>query len=146
MHAVLKLVRCRAAPLRVVNTSRAVVGLPPDPFHGNVTATGGNAAMCALSRSATLSGNGMSRSFPPLGRRRSSAADDADLAADVHHPAQEVDVLDRQPERLALPQPEPGPEVGQRPVPGWQGLPHAPTWAAGHGSTRPAGPAAAYRG
>ena len=60
-----------AAP---VGTCAAVAGLPPGSFHGNDTATGGNAAMCADSRSAMLDGSGMSRSFPPLGGANTSRA------------------------------------------------------------------------
>ena len=36
-------------------------------------------------------------------------AEDADLPADVHHAVQEVHIVYGQPERLARPQPEPGP-------------------------------------
>jgi len=45
--------------------------------------------------------------FLPALRRREHqpGADDADLPAYVHDPAQEVDVLDRQPEHLALYEP-----------------------------------------
>jgi hypothetical protein len=63
----LKLDRCSAAPPGAVNSRLAVT------FHGSDTGTGGQAAMCALSRSAIESGSGMSRSFPPLGGRSTVA-------------------------------------------------------------------------
>jgi hypothetical protein len=44
----------------------------------------------------------------------------------VHDAAQEFDVLDGQAESLALPQAEPAPGVGQRPVPGRQRVPDGP--------------------
>jgi hypothetical protein len=80
--------------------------------------------MCALSRSATLSPAARPAPCHPWAGERYGRAEDADLTADVHHAPQPVDVLGGQPEHLALAQPEPGPHVGQRLVPGWQVPPH----------------------
>ena len=45
---------CSAEPPGSVNTSLAVTSLPSGTFHGSSTGTGGLAAICAASRSATL--------------------------------------------------------------------------------------------
>jgi hypothetical protein len=80
--------------------------------------------------------------LPPLGRREQlPAADELDLPADVHHAAQEVDVLDRQPEDLALPQAAAGRQGGHRPVAVGQRLPDSATCSIVHGTTLPCGAA-----
>jgi hypothetical protein len=56
--------------------------------------------------------------LPAFGRGEDKAGlDDPHLTADVNDPAQEVNVVHAQAERLALAQPEPGSEVGQGPAP-----------------------------
>jgi hypothetical protein len=58
------------------------------------------------------------RAFLATFRRaeREPAGDDADLAADPHHAAQEIDIIDREPEAFALPQPEAAAGIDGRPV------------------------------
>jgi hypothetical protein len=52
-------------------------------------------------------------------------AESLDLPPDMHDAAQEVDVLDRQAEGLALPQAQPTPSVSQRLIPA-RGALHEP--------------------
>jgi hypothetical protein len=62
--------------------------------------------------------------LPALGRSEDlTTAEQLDLPADMHDPAQEVDVVHRKPEDLALPQPTARGQRGHHPIPGRQALP-----------------------
>lgn|GEM_PF-5885277 len=93
--------------------SRAVTGFPPGTFHGSVTATGGTASRCAQAQRDRVR-QGDVPLLAALGRgEHQPGAHHADLVADMHDPAQKVDVIECQPEHLPLAQTEPG----------WRGAP-----------------------
>lgn len=63
------------------------------------------------------------------------APDDLDLTHDVQSPAEELEVIDREPEDFALPQPAPGGDGGGDPVPRRQRCVHIQHVLGGQGVT-----------
>jgi hypothetical protein len=81
-------VRQTCPPRGPMKISRLVTGGPSATFHGKVISTGGNRFMWARRASATGPGSGTSRSLPPFGGAKCSAAELSDTSPSIESPAQ----------------------------------------------------------